>query len=48
MGFSPIIAANLLNHYFKRPMESIEYGELTVIDQAGRVLPFSVYARFPQ
>lgn len=48
MGFSPIIAANLLNHYFKSPMESIDYGELTVTDQAGRVLPLSVYARFPQ
>ena len=48
MGFSPIIAANLLNHYFKRPIDSIEYGELTVTDQAGRVLPLSVYARFPQ
>lgn len=48
MGFSPIIAANLLNHYFKRPMEAIEYGELTVSDQAGRTLPLSVYARFSQ
>jgi 23S rRNA (cytosine1962-C5)-methyltransferase len=48
MGFSPIIAANLLNHYFKRPMESIGYGELTVTDQAGRILPLSVYARFPK
>ncbi len=46
MGFSPIIAANLLNHYFKRPMEVIEHGELTVCDQAGRTLPLSVYARF--
>lgn len=48
MGFSPLIAANLLNHYFKRPMEVIEYGELTVADAAGRMLPLSVYARFPK
>lgn len=46
MGFSPLIAANLLHQYFNRPMSDIEYGELTVADRAGLVLPLSVYARF--
>jgi len=46
MGFSPIIAANLLHQYFNHPLSDIDYGELTVTDSAGLVLPLSVYARF--
>lgn len=46
MGFSPIIAANLLHQYFNRPFSSIEHGELTVTDRSGLVLPLSVFARF--
>ena len=46
MGFSPIIAANLLSCYFKEPMDMIDYGELIVVDKKGIKLPLSVYARF--
>lgn len=46
MGFSPIIAANLLNHYFNQSVKDIEYGELSVSDSENRILPLSVYARF--
>lgn len=46
MGFSPIIAANLLHQYFDKPLSAIEFGELTVTDEAGLVLPLSVFARF--
>ncbi|HBL72237.1 MAG TPA: oxidoreductase [Bacteroidales bacterium] len=46
MGFSPIIAANLLQHYFRRSFSTIEYGELTVTDETGLILPLSVFARF--
>lgn len=46
MGFSPIIAANLLSMYFPKNKKEIEYGELTVIDRSGLKLPLSVFARF--
>jgi len=46
MGFSPIIAANLLSYYFHKAKGTIEYGELTVIDKSGMKLPLSVFARF--
>lgn len=46
MGFSPVIAANLLSYYFGQPAENVEYGELAVKDKSGFVLPLSVFARF--
>jgi 23S rRNA (cytosine1962-C5)-methyltransferase len=46
MGFSPIIAANLLSTYFPKTRYPIEYGELIVSDQSGLKLPLSIYARF--
>jgi 23S rRNA (cytosine1962-C5)-methyltransferase len=45
MGFSPLIAQNLLKCYFPYA-NSIEYGELTVTDRFGKKLPLSVFARF--
>lgn len=46
MGFSPIIAENLLHYYFKKGVSEIESGELMVADTYGVRLPLSVYARF--
>lgn len=46
MGFSPIIAANLLEMYFDADKKVIEYGELVVVDKASVKLPLSVFARF--
>lgn len=46
MGFSPVIAANLLSMYFPVYKEKIEYGELMVSDKTGLRLPLSVFARF--
>jgi len=46
MGFSPIIAANLLSLYFPAAIHPVEYGELVVKDTSGMALPLSVYARF--
>jgi 23S rRNA (cytosine1962-C5)-methyltransferase len=46
MGFSPIIAANLLSMYFPAYKDAIEYGELMVSDKTGLRLPLSVFARF--
>ncbi len=43
MGYSPLIAENLLNTIFQP--QFIEAGELIVIDQAQRRLPLGVYAR---
>lgn len=45
MGLSPLIAANLLKHYFN-PKGEIEYGELGFISSKGMKLPFGSYARF--
>lgn len=45
MGFSSVIASNLLKAYFP-DCANIEYGELVVAEKAGRNLPLSVFARF--
>jgi len=45
MGFSAIIASNLLESFFPNAGE-IEYGELVVPDRSGKKLPLSVFARF--
>jgi len=45
MGFSAVIAANLLRAYFPGA-DRVEYGELLVPDQSGKSLPLSVFARF--
>lgn len=44
MGFSPLIAQNLLRRYF--PYATVEYGDLSINDRAGNILPLSIYARF--
>lgn len=49
MGFSSIIAENLIKEYFPHvDKDNIEYGELVVPDKSGKRLPLSVYARFFQ
>jgi 23S rRNA (cytosine1962-C5)-methyltransferase len=45
MGFSAVIAANLLSAYFPE-YKVVEYGELLVTEQSGKKLPLSVFARF--
>lgn len=45
MGFSAVIAANLLKTYFPT-IERVEYGELLMEGASGLPLPLSVYARF--
>jgi len=45
MGFSAVIASNLLKAYFPG-MKKIEYGELLVAEKSGKDLPLSVFARF--
>lgn len=45
MGFSAIIARNLLKAYFPK-VDGIEYGELVVTENSGKNLPLSVFARF--
>jgi len=45
MGFSAVIACNLLKSYFPNA-RAIEYGELIVPDRSGKKLPLSVFARF--
>lgn len=45
MGFSSIIAENLIKGYFPE-VEQCEYGELLIPDNSGKRLPLSVYARF--
>lgn len=45
MGFSAVIAANLLKAYIPET-KTIEYGELLVAEQSGKELPLSVFARF--
>jgi 23S rRNA (cytosine1962-C5)-methyltransferase len=44
MGFSSLIAENLMNDYFPKAGNS-EYGELFLADRAGRRLPLSVFCR---
>lgn len=45
MGFSAVIASNLLKSYFPHA-EDVEYGELVVSERSGKKLPLSVFARF--
>ena len=45
MGFSSLIAENLINNYFPGP-KTTEYGELYIEDKAHRRLPLSVFGRF--
>jgi len=45
MGFSSVIASNLLKAYFPG-CTNLEYGELVVAEKSGRNLPLSVFARF--
>lgn len=45
MGFSSIIAENLIKEYFPY-IKQCEYGELLIPDKSGKRLPLSVYARF--
>ncbi|MDR2682267.1 MAG: class I SAM-dependent methyltransferase [Dysgonamonadaceae bacterium] len=47
MGFSALIAGNLMKDYFPHAM-NIEYGEIYLPDRAGRKLPLSVFSRFNQ
>ena len=44
MGFSALIANNLLKTYFGA--ENTEFGELAFSDEAKRLLPLGIYARF--
>jgi len=45
MGFSSVIAENLIKDYFP-DVKHCEYGELLIPDQSGKRLPLSIYARF--
>ncbi|MDR1719394.1 MAG: class I SAM-dependent methyltransferase [Dysgonamonadaceae bacterium] len=45
MGFSSLIAENLLRDYFGHSI-NMEFGELYVADEAGRKLPLGVFSRF--
>ena len=45
MGFSSLIAENLIRDYFPHSIEP-EYGELFVPDDFGRKLPLGIYSRF--
>jgi 23S rRNA (cytosine1962-C5)-methyltransferase len=45
MGFSPLIADNLVKNHFT-DNKSSEYGELFVPDRAGRRLPLGIFIRF--
>lgn len=45
MGFSALIASNLLQSYFPHASD-VEYGELVVTERSGKKLPLSIFARF--
>ena len=45
MGFSPLIAENLVKEYFPQA-KNIEYGELYIPEQSGKKLPLSIFCRF--
>lgn len=45
MGFSPVIANNLIKEYFP-DVKNCEYGELTIPEKSGKALPLSIFARF--
>lgn len=45
MGFSPVIAENLIKNYFPH-IKEYEYGELLVPEKSGKKLPLSIFIRF--
>jgi len=45
MGFSPIIAENLIKGYFP-DIKEYEFGELLIPEKSGKRLPLSIYIRF--
>lgn len=45
MGFSPVIAENLIKDYFPA-VKDIQFGELIIPEKSEKNLPLSVYARF--
>ncbi|MDU1904940.1 MAG: class I SAM-dependent methyltransferase [Dysgonomonas sp.] len=45
MGFSPIIAENLIKEYFP-DIKNYEFGELLIPEKSGKRLPLSIYIRF--
>lgn len=45
MGFSSVIAENLIKNYFPT-IKSYQYGELLIPEKSGKRLPLSIYARF--
>lgn len=45
MGFSSVIAENLIKDYFPGAKQ-LEFGELVIPERSGKRLPLSVYARF--
>jgi len=45
MGFSPLIAANLVKDYFPQAQD-VEFGELFIPEPSGKNLPLSVFCRF--
>lgn len=45
MGFSPVIAENLIKNYFPA-VESYQYGELLIPEKSGKRLPLSIFIRF--
>lgn len=46
MGFSAVIAENLIKDYFPEAVHNSQYGELVIPEQSGKRLPLSVYVRF--
>lgn len=45
MGFSPVIAENLIKSYFS-DIKDYEFGELLIPEKSGKRLPLSIYIRF--
>ena len=45
MGFSPVIAENLIKNYFPG-IKSYQYGELLIPEKSGKRLPLSIFIRF--
>lgn len=45
MGFSPVIAENLIKNYFPG-VKSYQYGELLIPEKSGKRLPLSIFIRF--
>lgn len=45
MGFSPVIAENLIKNYFPA-IKSYQYGELLIPEKSGKRLPLSIFIRF--